>query len=499
MHARIAAPLLILAAPVAAQGAPGQISFAQTTFAFPGSASFHSLFHVAAADANGDGDLDVAVTYGKTIATYLGGGDGSFGGPVVTTPPGLGAGAVAVGDVDGNGCADFLVMEIAAHVLAGNCDGSYSPTQTLGVPISQLSNDGELADLDGDGDLDAIVNTYDLGVGYLLVYLGQGDASFVAWQAQAAGNHAYVVRGDVNEDGREDVFALGGAASLQYGTASGSLCCKFDLTTLGLVGAVTVADFDSDERPDVVTSGSTSSGFIGLATYPNSSTGDFSSVIESAVLVGGVGDGTLLAADFDLDGRMDVGGRTGGFGSYSIAVARGAGDGSFELAYANGVSGGANQAATGDFDGDGRMDIAVTHWQVPRVSILLNTTVPSAWVDLGHALAGSSGLPLLSGTGALTAGAITTLDLLHAAPSSPTVLVAGGSQLALPILGGVLVPSPDVLVFGLATSAQGELAHAFAWPGGIPTGASLYFQAWTADAAAPQGWSASNGLAATVP
>ncbi len=123
----------------------------------------------------------------------------------------------------------------------------------------------------------------------------------------------------------------------------------------------------------------------------------------------------------------------------------------------------------------------------------------TVWTDLGQGLAGSLGVPQLIGVSLLYPHLPLTLNLLGAAPSSPTTLVVGLSQLGAPFKGGVLVPSPDLLVTGLLTSSGGKLVLSTHWPGGVPAGLSLTLQAWIVDAAGPAGLSASNALRAVVP
>jgi hypothetical protein len=121
------------------------------------------------------------------------------------------------------------------------------------------------------------------------------------------------------------------------------------------------------------------------------------------------------------------------------------------------------------------------------------------WTDLGHALAGSAGEPHLAGTGTLIASQALTLTLTNALPSSSATLIVGLSSLNAPFKGGVIVPHPDVLIFGLPTGPAGTLPLTAHWPGGLPPSFTIYFQYWIVDAAGPVGLSASNGLGATTP
>jgi hypothetical protein len=115
------------------------------------------------------------------------------------------------------------------------------------------------------------------------------------------------------------------------------------------------------------------------------------------------------------------------------------------------------------------------------------------WTDLGLGLAGSNGTPRLAGDGTPTGGSPVTLALTRARPSSHAHLVIGLSRVDLPFKGGTFVPSPDYWVH-LPTDASGSLTLAGAFPFGVPAGIDLYFQMWIEDAAALQGFAASNGL-----
>jgi probable HAF family extracellular repeat protein len=122
-----------------------------------------------------------------------------------------------------------------------------------------------------------------------------------------------------------------------------------------------------------------------------------------------------------------------------------------------------------------------------------------AWTDLGRGIAGVAGVPALVAHGALLEGHPLTLDISGAKPSGSATLVVGLSALNAPFKGGTLIPDADVLVIGLPLDGAGALQLASAWPAGVPRGVSLWLQAWIADAAAVQGFAASNGLVGTVP
>jgi YVTN family beta-propeller protein len=126
-------------------------------------------------------------------------------------------------------------------------------------------------------------------------------------------------------------------------------------------------------------------------------------------------------------------------------------------------------------------------------------SVPLDWISLGAALAGSDGEPQLLGKGPLVSSGTVTFVLAHARPLAPVYVVAGLSAINVPFKGGFLVPSPDVLVFGLFTDGFGALELPAALPPGLPPGLTLLLQEWIADPLGPQGYAASPAISATAP
>ncbi|MCB9898735.1 MAG: hypothetical protein H6825_12090 [Planctomycetes bacterium] len=124
---------------------------------------------------------------------------------------------------------------------------------------------------------------------------------------------------------------------------------------------------------------------------------------------------------------------------------------------------------------------------------------PSRWSDLGFGLTGSAGIPQLVGTGALAGGDFVSLELTLAKPNTTTALVIGVAELDAAFKGGVLVPTPDIVLSGLPTDGSGSLDITFPWPTGLPSGVTVYYQHWISDPAGPFGFGASNGIAGTTP
>jgi glyoxylase-like metal-dependent hydrolase (beta-lactamase superfamily II) len=140
----------------------------------------------------------------------------------------------------------------------------------------------------------------------------------------------------------------------------------------------------------------------------------------------------------------------------------------------------------------------------PRAFALVGLLAPlagatEAWTDLGGALPGSAGTPVLSGEGTLIGGTSYGITLSGAAPNSQAVLLVGKSAIDFPFAGGLVVPAPDLVVGPFSTGATGSVSGAGTWALDVPAGSAEWWQVWIADPAAPTGWAASNALQSTTP
>ncbi len=127
-----------------------------------------------------------------------------------------------------------------------------------------------------------------------------------------------------------------------------------------------------------------------------------------------------------------------------------------------------------------------------------STGSSTAWTNLGHALAGTNGTPLLTGTGALTSGSTVHWTLTNARNSATAWLVIGFSQIGFPFAGGLLVPSPDIVLPTATTSLGGFVLDVFV-PASLPSGQTISTQVWILDPLGIAGFAASNAIASTAP
>lgn len=123
------------------------------------------------------------------------------------------------------------------------------------------------------------------------------------------------------------------------------------------------------------------------------------------------------------------------------------------------------------------------------------------FADLGFALAGARGAPVLRAYGNLLGGGPLVLEVENARAAAPAFLVIGAAQLGVPLFGGTLVPdpSPPGGVLALTTDAEGELRATLPWPSGVPAGTTIWYQTWILDPTGPRGFAATNALRSTSP
>lgn len=126
-------------------------------------------------------------------------------------------------------------------------------------------------------------------------------------------------------------------------------------------------------------------------------------------------------------------------------------------------------------------------------------TPATAFCDLGLALAGSHGDPVLTGTGTFAAGSANTVALSNAKENAVGFLGLSFGRVDLPFFGGTLVPNPVVGTVLLSlTDANGAASTSLPVPAGFSAGVTLYLQSWVFDSGNALGLSASNALTATT-
>lgn len=270
---------------------------------------------VAAADLDSDGDADLVLGNGTSIA--LNNGDGTFAPPIAgPIQPGSRflPTAVAIGDLDHDGDVDLALPIEGPRGLntviieLNRGDGTFLPGVTISLPAAVSSSNKQLTiaigDIDGDGDLDlAVANNYALVTSVLR---NGGDATFAPPENYVTGSGSSVLLRDVDGDGDLDLAVLAGPLVLTYNDGQGRFVSAplrpvpERTDPLGGPVCVVAADLDGDGLPDLATANRADNSVSILRNQ-----GGRSFAPPTSIRVADA-PSWIAAADVDGDGRIDL-------------------------------------------------------------------------------------------------------------------------------------------------------------------------------------------------
>lgn len=337
------------------------------------------------ADVNGDGQPDVVLTNLATegfppspllpplVYVALGNGDGTFS---ASPHFSLGGSSVPSGavtaDFNGDGKQDIAMIQNAANqqpgaisVLVSNGDGTFQPAKVTNLPSNTYST-LVTGDFNGDGKMDLAATTTIGASSTVSVFLGNGDGTFQSpINTNLPLSATPIAAGDFNDDDKTDLALpsfddLHGKVSVQIFLSKGDGTftpgSQLDIApSPATISGIQVGNFDKDGKLDLAVA---SSGTIYV--FLGNGNGTFAGPTAYTVNFGdGVPITGLALGDFNGDGIPDLAvGAESLENPEGLAVLLGTGTGTFGSPIYNNIPAGFQTAVTGDFNNDGKTDLA---------------------------------------------------------------------------------------------------------------------------------------------
>jgi len=359
------------------------------------------------------------------------------------------------GDFNGDGIPDLALLgtsniyndpPFSITILFGKGDGTFTSGPTTQVPASATVVHMMAGDFNGDGKEDIVLLTdflYPPGA-TVITFLGDGNGMFTVSTAsnvvlppQDGGDviQPSMVVADFNGDGKLDLAMVGnyiyGGVAILLGNGDGTFTATATNSEanrgLGMIG---VGDFNGDGIPDLVVS-------------------DFFSPSTTTVLLG-KGDGTFITTeaslstdtfarsavtgDFNGDGKIDL---AIGFNG-AVGVYLGNGDGSFTQPSGSPFSGSGLELHVGDFNHDGKLDLASIDDYSNTVTLLLGAgdgTFTSVPTSSGGSLPSGTPVDLVSGD--FNQDGVTDLSFVTRYRSTASILLTEQAETATATVNGI--------------------------------------------------------------
>ena len=300
---------------------------------------------------------------------------------------------ITSGDFNGDGKVDLVAGDISHGdlvMLLGNGDGSLKAPITNHVtaaPYYVIAGD-----FNRDGKLDvATANPYAANIS---VFLGKGDGSFASPANYPVGRFPTQIRAaDFNRDGWLDLAVLGGNTDVDVlvNSGNGTFQSPRSYGLSPVPGVLATGDLNGDGRIDLII-GIRSTAPVVMVLLGNGD-GTFQAPISSNsnATQNGTGPYGIVIGDFDRDGKLDV-----ALSDEVLKILKGNGDGTFKPVRFNyRLRNTATDLKSADFNGDGKLDLVNTGvFSTQALQILLGNG-DATFQDAGDQVGGSSSLSVV--------------------------------------------------------------------------------------------------------
>ena len=342
---------------------------------------------VLLADFNGDGKADAAVANSGSanLSVFLGNSDGTFG-TRQDNATGNGPNFVAAADFNGDGKVDLAVANRAdgtVSILLGNGDGSFQGHTDL--PCASGASAIAVGDFNLDGSLDVAVSN---DAGTVSILLGNGDGSFQGHVDYPTGaSPLRIIAADLNGDGVLDLATADyncpscspGQVSVLLGNGDGSFQGHVEYDVGTNPGSLAVADLNGDGKLDLlatnancVDAGCTQFSPGTVSVLIGNGDGSFTSHLDYGV---GQEPASAVMGDFNGDGKLDV--ATANRADNTASLLLGNGDGTFAAQTVFSAGSAPVAIAAADLNQDGRLDLGVVNLNDSTLATMLQAPIVS--------------------------------------------------------------------------------------------------------------------------
>ncbi|TFF35668.1 FG-GAP-like repeat-containing protein [Mucilaginibacter psychrotolerans] len=377
----------------------------------------YSVAAIGDLDGNGRADLLVGDYDTNSILIFPNQGNlnklnaNTFSAKIVL-PTTSGAQKIEIEDMDGDGKPDIVVLlNNELVIFKNNASGALTTASFQLVAINTPArNFLAVADMDSDGKPDIITVTMNPDITFNITILKNtatagtfSTASFVvasSFRAEAFSGNELLIR-DLNGDNRPEIMFAGGAynytpiyQNLTDGTGLNN--ASFRETRLGVgktTGGVAVADIDGDNKPDILYTGSDENVMYVFKNATDGGIFNTTSFILKDKIYCGLNPVGIKTADFDGDGKVDVAVVNRQERSLNIFknIATGTSSGWFAERIVSKLDASPSQVYTADLNNDNTADLVVTNWGRATITLIKNKPAVIPRIRSFSPLAGSVG------------------------------------------------------------------------------------------------------------
>jgi hypothetical protein len=298
--------------------------------------------------------------------------------PAVAYGVGTGPCSAVFGDFNGDGKLDLAVANSSSNnvsILLGSGNGTFAMAVNYNVGAGPSSV--AAGDLNGDGKLDLAVANF--ASDDVSILLGNGDGTFPPdTRREVLNDPTFVTIGDANGDGKPDLVGLAsqyGNGWIVPGNGDGTFATTiFTSFGPGYGRSVAIGDFNRDGTPDLAAALNCAANLPSLCCMSVLLGNGGGSFAPRVKYTSARNPWSVAVGDFNGDGKLDV--AVGGYRG-EVAIHLGNGDGTFDsyISHQGGTCSdgncGAGSVAIGEVNGDGIQDLAISNHYSDTLSILL--------------------------------------------------------------------------------------------------------------------------------